>query len=161
MAQKAYEAQRKTAIALKVEGRYKEALHELNVLEEFARDLPQPSGAEAQQLRRDWSAIARYMHEADSLVRWVRSNEKQIGAAAALPAALGACQQALKISSDAYLQQRNDQLEKDMQVTFARYVLLGKTMLASNQPVLAREYFQTALLLRPDDPEVQRLLKNK
>ena len=158
MARKAYEAQRKTAIALKVEGRYKEALHELNVLEEFAKDLPQLSGAEPQQLRNDWTAIARYIAEGDSLVNQARANEKQISAAAALPVALAGCQKALQISPDAYLEQRRTQLQKDINVLADRYVLLGKTMLANNQPVVARQYFDTALLLRPGDPEIQRLM---
>ena len=159
MAQKAYEAQRKTALVFKVEGKYPEALDALTSVEAFAANASAQDAAEVRQLRADWAAIARYVTTGDSIRNWVKTNQMtHIGAVGYLPQALQAYQQAHKISPDAYLGNLLKQTPEEMRDLFGQYKRAGKAMAANNKDSLAQLYFETAFKLKPDDPEIQKLI---
>lgn len=163
MAQKAFEAQRETAVALKVEGKYPEALQKLTELEGFARDLPNNQQQEVQKMQADWSAIARYVATGDSIRAWINAKKnteaEEIQVVGALPTALQAYEKARQISPDNHLNRLVQQVPKDMETLFNRYKLVGKAMAQNDQEALAILYYETALKLKPGDPEIETLLR--
>lgn len=148
MIRSAVSAQRNMANALKVEGKYAEALEKLRALDAFAASLSAAERDTLQQNQRDWSQLLQHMSAGDSLVR----REE-------LPAAIGRYQAAQALSPDARIADLLDKTRKDLEMKFNQYQTNGRLQLRARQYQLARENLEKALRLKPGDAGTTDLLK--
>ncbi|MEQ1744759.1 MAG: AAA family ATPase [Saprospiraceae bacterium] len=149
IARKALEAQRNTATALKVEGKYPEALAQLAGTQQFASVLTKPEQEQIKRLTADWRAVYRHMNAGDSL-----------SASGNLLAALDRYRQAQGISPDDRIDNRIGQTTKDIERKFKEYMLFGEALFNAKKYNMALENYQKALRLKPDDAEAKQRAGN-
>ena len=158
MARKAFEVQLSTANMLKVEGKYEEALTQLQSLESFSNVLPATERTSVAQLQTDWRRVWRYVATGDSIRAVVNAGIPPITPAGELPTALAAYEQAKAISPDAHLEALAQQTRKDIAATLETYILFGETMVTNGKYPDAILYFETARKLKPEDARAQQRL---
>jgi len=145
IARKALEAQQNIATTLKVEGKYPEALKQLNGTKQFAAILTTPEQEQIARLAQDWQEVYRYMQAGDSL-----------GARGELPSALDRYRQAHRLSPDARIDNRIAQTTKDIERKFKEYLLFGEALYNAKKYDMALENYRNALRLKPDDAAAKR-----
>lgn len=158
IARKAFEIQLNAASALKTEGKYAEAMRQLNSLEGFATDLPASDKQEIAQLKASWTQVAQLVGKGDS-IRTAAEAKDKIEANRRLPEALSLYRQAYTLSPDTHIETRIGQAQKDIDRRFDDYLLDTRTMITNNKDSLAFLYANMALIMHPDDPIAKNLLK--
>jgi len=145
IARKALEAQRNIATTLKVEGKYPEALEQLEATRQFTGVLTPPEQEQIAQLTQDWQAVYRHMRAGDSL-----------SAGGDLRTALDRYRQANGISPDGRIDNRIGQTTKDIERKFREYLQNGEVLYIARKYDMALENYRNALRLKPDDAEAKR-----
>jgi len=147
-ARNAAAAYRNVAIALKIEGKYKEALTQLEKIEPFLSVLNAAEKSANLQLRVDWLQVQQLVATGDSLARLeeFRLAGEQY-------------QAAQRQSPDAHLEALAMQAQKDLETAYRQNMLNGETQMLAHRNDLATLSFEKALRLRPDDSAATRKLK--
>ncbi len=140
-------AQRNEATALKVEGRYDEALTKIAAVDQLAAALRPAERAELAQLASAWSQTRQLKRSADSLA-----------ALGDLRTALQRYNDAYALSPDAPLDRVRQQTAKDLETTFAELLRNGSLQVSAGQYRIAAETLQKALRLKPADVLAKELL---
>ncbi len=148
IARKALEAQRNIAVALKVEGKYPEALEQLRATKQFASVLTDTEQEQISRLTNNWQAVYQQMRAGDSLV-----------AAENLPAALDRYRQAYTYSPDSRIDTRIAQTTKDIERKFQEHLQFGEALYNAKKYDSALESYQKALRLKPNDVEAKRRIE--
>lgn len=148
IARNAFTAQRNTAETLKVEGKYAEALQQLQSLAPFADALGPGEQRELETLSAQWLAVKDHMLAGDSLAQ---SDD--------LLAALERYRQARAISPDARIDNLIRRTESDVEGKFQQYRLYGEALYNAKKYAAAAENYEKALKLRPDDAAVKARLQ--
>jgi len=148
IARNAMQAQRNIATALKMDGKYAEALQQLQGTEQFVSVLKTSEQTEIQQLRGKWQQVQRYMTAGDSLT-----------AGGDLRAALAQYGEAQKTDRDDRIDNRIAQTTRDIETKFQEYRLFGDALYNAKKYDLAMQNFEKALRLKPGDAEVARKLE--
>jgi tetratricopeptide (TPR) repeat protein len=147
-ARNAVAAIQNTAGAFKVEGKYTEAIAELDRAAQFAGLF---SGVETGQLRQTrtlWEQVRQLVHAGDSLV----------GADALLPA-IEQYRAARQAAPDKHLDNLVTQTEKELENRFSEYLLHGEALMNAKKYAAAAGRFEAALKLKPGDGFAQRRLQ--
>jgi len=146
-ARNAAAARRSIAVALKVEGKYPEALVQLQEIGRFATVISAAEKEQDQKMRTDWDQVQYLVAQGDSLARIesFRTAETQYAAAQ-------------KIAPDAHLEALVTQTQKDLEAAFRQNMLNGETQMLARRYDLAKTSFEKALLLKPGDVAAERKL---
>ncbi|MFN0033647.1 MAG: NACHT domain-containing protein [Saprospiraceae bacterium] len=146
-ARNAAEAYRNVAIALKVEGKYTEALAQLEEVDKFSNVLNASEKTATQQLRTDWLQVRQLVASGDSLAHLEEfrlAGERY--------------QAAQRIAPDAHLEALAAQAQKDLEAAFRQNMLNGETQMLAHRYDLAAASFEKALQLKPGDAAAERKL---
>lgn len=147
IARNALQAQRNIATALKMDGKYDQALRQLEGTGQFISVLKPAEQAEIKQLETNWQKVRKFMAAGDSL-----------GAAGDLRAALAQYREAQKTDRDDRIDNRVAQTSRDIETKFQEYRLFGEALYNARKYEAAILNFEKALQLKPGDPEVIRKL---
>ncbi|MEO6039583.1 MAG: hypothetical protein ABIQ93_14305, partial [Saprospiraceae bacterium] len=140
-ARAALEAQRETALTLKLEGKYPQALVLLQqASEQFAEALTAAEQDRIDTTLAVWQRVARLMASGDSLV-----------ALHNLRPALLQYEAAQQAGPDARIAALVGQTQRDLESQYQRFLLNGRALLQAKQYDLAARAFGEALRLKPDD----------
>lgn len=148
IARNAMQAQRNIARAMKLDGKYPEALKQLQGIEQFVDVLKPAEQTEIRGLRESWQKVQQFMSAGDSLV-----------ALGDLRAALTRYQEAQKTDKDDRIDNRIAQTTRDIETKFQEFRLFGEALYNAKKYDLAIQNFEKALLLKPGDAEVEGKLK--
>ncbi len=141
LARAALETQRESALTLKLEGKYTEALAQLrNANEQFTEALTPEEQQTISSTLANWQKVATMMISGDSLV-----------ALGDLRTALARYEAARQTGQDARIEAVIGQTQREIESRYQRFLLNGRALLQAKQYALAAKAFEAALKLKPDD----------
>ncbi|MCB0636569.1 MAG: hypothetical protein KDC54_08110, partial [Lewinella sp.] len=143
-----YSLQLSSATELKVQGKYQPALELLRQARPAAQSLNDGSLITIDSLLDDWSALADWMPQADSLA-----------AIAEFRTASQLYEQANERSPDAYIDNKLRQTREQLEIAFKDYLGRAEAMLNAGQRSRAIGFYEAARALKPNDPEVAEILR--
>jgi tetratricopeptide (TPR) repeat protein len=149
LAQKGYEAQLTNCLTLKKDGKYDEAIEQLNLAEDFAKVLSPEKEATVRQLQQD------YVEEKVT----VKQAEEHLNKGELRPA-LELYQKASKISDyDTRLKGKVFEIERAIETEFEKSKQAGDAMLKAGEYRRATQNYEKALKLKPGEPTVEEKLR--
>jgi tetratricopeptide (TPR) repeat protein len=148
IARNAAAAQRNVAMALKVEGKYGEAVAQLAGIEQFADALPPGEKQKIVSLRSQWQQQGTLVAKGDSLTQ-----------AGYLREAIEQYEAAQHIAPDAHLDNLVVQTRKDLETELAQLRRSGEVLMNAKRYALAAQDFERALRLSPEDAVLRQKLE--
>lgn len=147
MIRNAVKAQLNNANNWKVQGKYTEALEQLQELGQFSQEMTDEEKANASKMEADWRVLRRLIAEGDTC-----------SAREAFLQALSKYDSAQQIGPDIHISSIIKRTEQDLESAFKRYSENGRMQMSVGQYRLASENFKKALELKPGELGVQKAL---